>query len=132
MPLYDYECEQCGMIFEKILPIEQCDDGQFCPNPECESVASCRKLITNGHGGFMRPDSPWIRSLGEFMEAPINNVQDLRRFYADNPDIKPKEGHPAIPSYMGDIERPPSEKEYEEKSIKSGLEKLSKLRRIEI
>lgn len=41
MPLYDFECESCGDIFEEIVDL----DGVVPPCPRCGGTR-CRKLIS--------------------------------------------------------------------------------------
>ena len=130
--LYDYECEVCGIQFERILPVKKCNYPQYCHNPSCQNIKPCKKIILLGHGGFRRPDSTWIRGIGEIMETPLNNVEDLRRFYADHPNVKPHESHPALPSCVGDVKRPMTETEFKTSRKKKARETLSKMRRIEL
>ncbi len=130
--LYDYECEVCGTQFERILRASQCDYPQYCHDKNCQSVKPCKKIIVNGHGGFRRPDSEWIREIGEVFETPLNTVEDLRGFYADHPDVKPCESHPALPSGVGDKQSPVSVKEAKATRKKSAQKHLAKLRRVEL
>lgn len=38
MPIYDYKCENCNLIFEKIVPIAERDNKRVCP--ECGGTCS--------------------------------------------------------------------------------------------
>ena len=106
MPLYDYECTKCHEQFERILPVSECDDIQFCP--ECGVISD--KIVSLGHGGIWRKgDSlPWVRDVAKVLtdnDRPnpnINTVDDLRNYYDTHPNVRPKESHPALPSSYGD------------------------------
>ena len=75
--------------------------------PVCRSASP--KIITIGHGGIQRNDAEWVRSVSRFFEMDgypkMETVQDVRKFYAEHPNVKPAESHPAFPSSVGDIER---------------------------
>jgi len=43
MPTYAYECEKCGEIFDKILPVSRYDEPQNCIN--CNE-GPAKKLVT--------------------------------------------------------------------------------------
>lgn len=106
MPIYDYECEQCGDSFTRILPISMCDTDQFCRN--CNAIRPAHKIIVRGHGGVRGDECAWVRDVGKTLEDPnIQTISDLRRFLKENPNIKPCESHPALPSSIGDIDKGP-------------------------
>ena len=135
--LYDYECETCGLHFEVLLPFSECDSTQNCP--VCHAVS--KKIMTCGHGGIIRTgDSvPWVRDAaltlgdGERPNPNIHTVQDLRDFYQANPNIRPKESHPAFPSEYGDaMSSRPDPAEVKRQRSKKGHEKLRKLRSITV
>ncbi len=42
MPLYEYECEQCGESFEIIVPMSEKDDAKECPR--CHGAHTQRKV----------------------------------------------------------------------------------------
>ncbi len=44
MPLYEYECKQCGANFDVIRPISQADQPVACV--KCSSTQSSRKIST--------------------------------------------------------------------------------------
>ena len=132
MPLYDYQCEACGQYFERAVPVCECDTPQYCPYPDCKSMLPAKKIISIGHGGFFRPDARWLQGISQHFERKIETVEDLRRYYADNPNIKPLDSHPCLPSHLGDIQRFPSEKDVKAARKKKALEKLVDMRKIEI
>ncbi len=43
MPFYDYKCEKCGNIFDRMLPMEHRNDNQKCP--DCGGLA-VRKVVS--------------------------------------------------------------------------------------
>ena len=45
MPLYEYECEKCQKVFERVRPIAARDIPISCTNPECYGYGE-RKLST--------------------------------------------------------------------------------------
>lgn len=51
MPNYDYRCEQCGMVFVKMVPISE-RDNVSCPQCHTKPV---KRLITGG--SFMKSGS---------------------------------------------------------------------------
>ncbi len=44
MPLYEYRCEACGNVFEKIARWSEADRSPFCP--QCQSDNTRRKVST--------------------------------------------------------------------------------------
>lgn len=59
MPLYDYECERCGFVFEDIARM---DDSALKPCPLCPGL--CQRLMSFGRGeNVFRDEAPWIRSV---------------------------------------------------------------------
>lgn len=128
--IYDYECEHCGAEFEFIAPAKECDIPRYCPY--CDNFRPCRKIIKVGHGGVRRSDSEWVRDAGMSLEQPFNTVDDLRVFLERNPNIVPKESHPALPSSIGDVPSPPTEKEFMRERKRLAAKKLFEIRRIEI
>jgi len=62
MPYYQYQCEDCGEVFEKKLRFSEADDPQDCPT--CQSKET-RKLVTSfATGGFSTSFSPSGNSCG--------------------------------------------------------------------
>ena len=45
MPIYLFECPQCGFIGEFVLPMSCCDSKQFCP--DCQH--SMKRIFTPPH-----------------------------------------------------------------------------------
>lgn len=138
MPLYDFECSHCEYCFDAVLPVSECDDIQLCP--VCSSVSS--KVISLGHGGIVRTgDSvPWVRDVAKVLtdndnpNPNIETVQDLRNYYKANPNIRPVESHPALPSSYGDAKDAGKvdKKHVLAERSRKGHEVIRKMRSIEV
>lgn len=127
MPIYTYECPSHGE-FDAIMQISEMAPTFLCP--QCKHHA--KKIISNGKGGVRRSDSEWIRGVGQFMERPINTIQELRKFYKENPNIRPYESHPGLPSSLGDIKKVPTREENFKVMQKEARELIWKRRAITI
>jgi putative FmdB family regulatory protein len=46
MPLYDFQCQECELVFEDQLPLEELDKEIWCP--ECEGETE-RLLVNPRH-----------------------------------------------------------------------------------
>ncbi|HNZ00826.1 MAG TPA: zinc ribbon domain-containing protein [Anaerolineaceae bacterium] len=44
MPLYEYHCEECDHVFEKMMPFSQADSSPECPH--CHHDITRRKIST--------------------------------------------------------------------------------------
>jgi putative FmdB family regulatory protein len=72
MPLYQYECQVCLLVFERQLPLVQCDEQQDCP--VCQEVA--KKILTHLTTCCKDKDRRWGQSLyrrhdrGEKVKTP--------------------------------------------------------------
>jgi putative FmdB family regulatory protein len=42
MPIYEYECPECGESFEKMVRFSEADQIPACP--KCESIATRKKI----------------------------------------------------------------------------------------
>jgi len=63
MPLYDYECQECGKVFEKILPMRMSTWTQKC---SCGGMGT--RIMGLGHGGIQcdsNTDVKWLPSAVE-------------------------------------------------------------------
>ena len=49
MPLYEYQCEKCGKVFELLRRMSKSDRGVECP--ACHSTRVDRKFSTFSSGG---------------------------------------------------------------------------------
>lgn len=43
MPIYEFECQACGLIFEEILPASE---DKSPPCPKCKTAAKVRKRMS--------------------------------------------------------------------------------------
>lgn len=97
MPLYDFECKDCGLPTERFFKMAECPECLDCPN--CGGVQF--KIITNGHGGIQREEPVWLdhsirgslQDLDEIRagrEKPIENRTDYKRFMKEHPNIVEK------------------------------------------
>lgn len=53
MPLYEYECKDCGSTFEKMVRFSEADQAPVCPS--CESQNTKKKIsvfASLGGGGY--------------------------------------------------------------------------------
>ena len=64
MPIYDYECEQCGYIWESFAHIDE--EVIDCANERCGGKA--KRLLGVPGVNVANQDSPWIRSVREVVE----------------------------------------------------------------
>lgn len=127
MPTYSYECPIHGE-FDTLMRISEMTLTIPCPQCQCDS----KRIINFGAGGTRRSDSEWIRGIGQFMERPIHTIQELRQFYKDNPNIRPYESHPGLPSSLGDIKKVPTREENLQVMKKEARELIWKRRAISI
>jgi len=81
MPLYDWECENCGEIFEEMASF----DREYIPCPHCHitedhvySVSMAKKIISVS-SGFFRPDAPWLETVREVVDKEATDLP-TRRF----------------------------------------------------
>lgn len=135
MPLYDFECPQCDLHFERVLSVDDCDSCQPCP--ECDSCS--KKIISLGHGGIFRKGDAvsWVKDAAKVLtksDRPNPNLQtvdDYRRYLTLHPEVRPKESHPCIPSSYGDcFDAKPDPKQIERERSKRGEQKLREMRTI--
>ncbi len=123
--IYTYECETHGE-FDRIMFISELRESLPCP--ECKKLS--KKVIVKGHCGVHRKDSLWVKDVSKIFEIdghrPMETIEDLRRFHAENPKLKPKESHPAFSSSLGDISVLPDKASIKGKVRKEANEWLRK------
>jgi len=61
MPLYDFRCDECGLIFERFAGYE--DRENECP----ECGRSCERILSLGRNAY-REDAAWIESVLEVVD----------------------------------------------------------------
>jgi len=130
MPLYTFECPDCGE-FDKFYRIKDMPERTECP--ECGT--NSKKVIVKGHGGYQRPDAEWIRGVSNMFEddgfAPVQTRDELVKFYDNNKNIRPKEPFAGCPSRFAS-EGPQDEKTFKNNRFKKATASLAKMRRIEV
>ncbi|MCB0131144.1 MAG: zinc ribbon domain-containing protein [Caldilineaceae bacterium] len=55
MPMYEYVCNECQELFEKLIPMSQADKPQVCP--KCGGTHANRQLSSFAVGGGSRSSS---------------------------------------------------------------------------
>lgn len=65
MPLYDYQCKECGATFETLMPA---DDSAPIDCPNCGATERAHRIISLGRGNSMPEDAGWIRSVLEVVD----------------------------------------------------------------
>jgi putative FmdB family regulatory protein len=50
MPIYEYKCEICGRVFEKLI-LKPSNEGKMCPdcNIPCERLISKSSFVIHGY-----------------------------------------------------------------------------------
>lgn len=67
MPLYSYECPECGKVMDKVFPMNDCPRTVGCIH--CRGTA--KKIIAIGHGGIQTDnDVPWLESACKVLQNP--------------------------------------------------------------
>lgn len=69
MPLFDFECEDCGKVFDELLFEEDEDDLPFCP--ACGSARTKRLLSVPGPV----KKNPFPYKIGPVNQAFVDNVR---------------------------------------------------------
>ena len=115
MPLYTYYCQVCNHEFDEINSLSDCDRLEQCP--KCGRPS--KKVICLGYGGVQREDPAWVKGVGEVFDTKISTIKELREFYKSNPNIRPNESHPALPSSIGDVSKPDKAQQLRERKKKA-------------
>jgi putative FmdB family regulatory protein len=92
MPLYDYECLDCGAEFELLFPMKKWKVAPLCPNCNGKS----KKILKPGHGGIQTDTPVWIDNSvraqlqdSDIPEKPIETRAELKRVLEKN-SLQPK------------------------------------------
>lgn len=51
MPLYEFECQKCGEIFEKLLGIDESTNDLRCPKCQAENSRKVLSVFSSASGG---------------------------------------------------------------------------------
>lgn len=86
MPLYEFQCDECGEIFELVYSLAACPVYDDCPDPQCEGAI--KKLISPP--GCLKTDHPaWLNDhvravLQKEGEKPIETRTEHDRYLKQN------------------------------------------------
>lgn len=87
MPLFDYECPECGATKEIIAKIDGFPSSVHCNECDGEAV----KVIVPGHGGIKcdsMTDVPWLESAVQNLqpdhERPVETRGEYNRYLKDH------------------------------------------------
>ena len=85
MPLYEYECRECGDRFERFFHTvargQQAEAaGIVCPDPECDPDTPARRLVSACNLDIWTPRSIFgVDSGGELGDRPIESRSEYKR-----------------------------------------------------
>jgi putative FmdB family regulatory protein len=63
MPVYDFECDECGFIEERVLPISECNRDWQC---SCGGVL--HRIMTLSGVNIANQDAEWIRTIAAVVD----------------------------------------------------------------
>jgi len=72
MPIYEYECTECGKSHETVLPMARMTPTRRCP--WCDTEGAAKKVI-NFQGSVLTDDAPWLRESAEILSEPVEGGQ---------------------------------------------------------
>ena len=82
MPIYEYECQDCGLRFDKLKPLSKVDDPESCP--ECK-VPDAKKLLSVVNHSFAhkvvggpRPQNTGVHSIDYNADRTIGRDAEQR------------------------------------------------------
>ena len=89
MPIYEFECEQCGRRFEELAP----SDTRIIPCPECGS-GKTRRLMSPVSPAGRQPRGAGVRSdesrRGEREAARGERIAESKRKRAAGESVRPR------------------------------------------
>lgn len=68
MPIYDFQCDKCEFIEERILPIEECDREWQC---SCGGVL--KRIMTSSGQYCGNEDAAWLKTVPEVINKDTDN-----------------------------------------------------------
>jgi putative FmdB family regulatory protein len=85
VPLYSYQCRDCGKTMDKVYPIKDCPRVVMCD--KCRHSAD--KILAIGHGGIQTDgDVKWLPSACQVLqrhgERPLETRTEHRKYLEDN------------------------------------------------
>ena len=83
MPLYSYECSECGKLQDRILKLAEIWKAIKCQ----ECGGSTKKVITLGHGGIQRDEPTWLPDACEQLipegQKPFETRTEYKKYLKD-------------------------------------------------
>ena len=102
MPLYEYYCESCDGVFERLRPVRDAVRAEPCPscNADARRVISTQWSAFTMRSGYPRqlPDTGGYWHRGQRVSKPITGVWD-----GSHPDLDPP--RPTPEPTVEDVER---------------------------
>jgi putative FmdB family regulatory protein len=85
MPIYTYECKNCGRIFDLSLSLKNHTQQTVCEICDGDAV----QILVPGHGGIQDDHPTWLDHrvkgcLQDPSDRPIESRTDYKRFLKDN------------------------------------------------
>ena len=86
MPIYEYGCSKCEVVFERLLKISEAEKPLTEPCPECGSQETIGQLMsTFAMGdpirmGIKRPDAGWNDVLSRVKKAHPRGSWDHQKY----------------------------------------------------
>lgn len=58
MPIYDYQCSDCGEVFELMVRFSETNQAQICPKCESEKTQRLLSMVASFKGSSSDSNSP--------------------------------------------------------------------------
>ena len=131
MPLYDYECDRCGHIWEVIEGYEP-ENNRHCPI--CQKL-EVHRIISQTGQYCGNQDAPWLKSANEVVDKDSRDPVDIE--FRKNPTRRNRERwmkHHGLIEYEPGMRFKPEERDpgNDPKITRYLMENLAKRRKIEI
>ena len=87
MPVYEYQCRECTVVFERKLPMAENNLPELDPCPECNTTECVEQIITSAPAigdpirlGIKRPDAGWGETLSKIKQAHPKGHWNQQKF----------------------------------------------------